>query len=167
VRLGDLNGDGIPDLFWTMHYEEIIAGMVLFGTRDGAHPVFVTDEQTCRVPELRDLNGDGKTDVVAYEVGALTLDECQGDVEAAPCQRMYATEWAVAWMQIADSFVNDPRRAKSFYANAAREYAMSARRIRGQSGNYDDGLRPSRCGLSMADRLDSLAARADSLAGKF
>src|SRR4026207_1770412 len=32
VEVRDLNGDGIPDLFWTLEREEIVAGMVLFGT---------------------------------------------------------------------------------------------------------------------------------------
>lgn len=163
ISLQDLNGDGIPDLFWTLQHEEIVAGMVLLGTANGARPVFVTDERTCRVPELRDVNGDGRPDVVNYESGALTHDECRGDALAEPCQRTYPTEWAVAWIQEADSFVNVPPRAKSFYSDRATAYEAAARQIRSRLASGGKPAPSPRCDLHLAAAIDSMAARAHAL----
>jgi hypothetical protein len=164
LELKDLNADGIPDLFWTLQYEEIIAGMVLFGTTNGARVEFVTSDRMCRVPELKDINDDGRPDVVSYESGALTFDECRGDALAEPCQRAYPTEWAVAWIQEADSFVNAPSRARRFYADRATEYEAAARQIRNQLANRARPAPSPRCDVHLAAAIDSMGVRARGLA---
>lgn len=164
IELEDFNGDSIPDLFWTLRYEEILAGMVLFGTSMGARPVFVTTDDACRLPEVRDINNDGRPDVISYEPGALPLDECRGDPLAEPCQRAYPTEWAVPWIQHADSFVNQPSLAKSFYSDRAKEYEAGADTLRERLARGGNGVPSPRCDARLASAIDSLAVRARRIA---
>jgi hypothetical protein len=160
VLLQDINDDGELDLFWTLHYEEIVAGMLLFADGSGARTAFVTGGETCRVPELQDVNGDGRVDVVTFTPGALPWDECSGDALAQSCQEAYPTEWADAWIQVADTFKVVPALAQSYYSDRAQRYEDAARELRARLESELRTTAPPRCDLNVAAALDSMAVRA-------
>lgn len=66
VKIGDVNGDGFPDLVLYNSYNAI--GYLLFGDGTGNFP---TGQSLFFGPgmdfvDLRDFNGDGKQDVILY-----------------------------------------------------------------------------------------------------
>jgi hypothetical protein len=161
VELVLVDGDEIPDLFWTLRFEEIIGGMLVVGTPTGAREAFLTDRSICSEPSLQDVNEDGLLDIVEYNTGALTRDECRGDALAMPCQQTYATDWAVAHIQIESGFTNDPSHATQFYLSRSEQYSRSAQQIR--QALEDRAAVSPRCDAAMALALDSMAVRAGQL----
>ncbi|MFQ5473861.1 MAG: hypothetical protein ACE5FA_13390 [Dehalococcoidia bacterium] len=162
VDLRYVNDDSLPDLFWTLRYEEIIGGMLLVAHADSALRVFVTGTEECSIPELVDLDSDGLLDVVRYTAGAITESECEGDALALMCQRQYTTDWATPLFQREGGFVEDVSAARSFYSARAAAHRASATRL---SQALASGSVPSaRCNETMLSDLRRMAERADSLA---
>lgn len=157
VRLALISDDGLPDLFWTLGYEEMLGGQLLLGTAAGARKAFASGSpEACRRPELRDVNGDGRLDVLNYVAGALPVEECSGDAGTQACRDAYPTEWVEVWLQHpGGDFRPGPAGASRWYRDLARRYAEAAATLRGAPRA---GV--ARCDPRVAAALDSLAARA-------
>lgn len=132
------------------------------GTATGAREVFLSDRAACAEPVLQDVNHDGRIDIVEYNAGALSMDECSGDALATPCQEEYSTDWAVVNVQADSGFNNEPAHAQQFYLDRAAEYSRSAEQIR-QALAAGSSVSP-RCNAEMAAALDSMATLAGQLA---
>lgn len=161
VRLLYWNDDSMPDLFLTSRYEEVIAGTLRIGTADGSKRIYEASELTCDPPELRDVDEDGKLDLIERLAGALATDECYGDPEAQRCQEHYPTEWQQVLVQRADSLVSAPNQVSRFYDSLAVEYSKAAADLRTALARGD--APSSRCNKEMADSLLVFAERARSI----
>lgn len=165
VLLSYINTDSTPDLFWTIRFEEIIGGMAILGVDDGARETFTTNAMVCDVPELLDVDGDGLKDVIDYQPGALTTEQCQGDAPSLLCQAKYPTEWVVTWLQRNDAFVLDTLGAGAFYQRLEIQYTDAATRLRRMIAQ--DSVPEAmllRCDQETARALEALAARAGRIA---
>lgn len=165
ARLVRINRDELPDLFWTVDFEELVGGMVLFASGDTARMAAATAaDEVCRPPELRHVTGDSLLDFVTFRPSALSADECRADAAAAPCVAAYPTEWAVAHVQEVDGFVDDPSKARAFYLAAARVYRAAADSlslaIRQRSG---PAAASPRCNSELAAQLRDMGYRARRL----
>jgi hypothetical protein len=153
-------GDSIPDLFVTMRDEEIVSGVLLVGTPAGATTAFETNPaETCRIPELRIDTASTRVSIVEHLVGAVTRDECAGDVTAAPCIATYPVEWLR--LRVFDrrgKETRDSGAARQFYAKQSGVYARGEQELRRALAA---GHPPSsRCDRRMADSLHAMAVRA-------
>ena len=154
-QLVDVSGDGLLDLFWTLEYEEIVTGMLIFQTRSGARPIWTASRESCRVPQLVDFTADRRPAVLEYVPGALRSVECFGDALAGPCQELYPTEWVNVWIVQSDSLVVARGEASDFYRELAGRYRNAATSIR--SALVQAKEHPARCNERMALALDSMA----------
>ena len=83
VALGDLNGDGMPDIVTANRYRNTVS--VLLGKGDGTFAAQV-DYGTGEGPEevaLGDLNGDGKLDIVTANIDSGTVSVLPGRGDGA------------------------------------------------------------------------------------
>jgi hypothetical protein len=153
--------DSIPDLFITVTWEEITLGELWLGRVREELLAFESAEDACRVPELRDVNADGRLDVVDWRAGAVTSSEC-GEMIVEVCRAMYPIEWPDVWIQTSTgTFMRDSTAAKTFYAAMARDYTMAALELRQAiSEGAQSELESSQCNDDMAEALDGMAKRA-------
>ena len=90
IAIGDLNGDGLPDLvlgeeWWTSSNPEVVGAEVAFGTGSGAFSTPVSFPGITYPLLIGDLNQDGLADIVAattdggYAGGQLAVLLNQGD----------------------------------------------------------------------------------------
>jgi len=159
------NGDAIPDLFFTIQWEEFVIGELWLGHRSDEIQAFDSSEWACRVPVLRDVNEDGRLDVIDHVAAALEPSECYGDPLAAVCQSAYPTEWPVVWIQLTSGvFLADSVAAASYYQRMAAEFASAAEALRKA---IRDGVGPPaaspRCDEAMANTLGAMASRAAAI----
>jgi hypothetical protein len=165
ARLAWINDDAKVDLFWTIDHEELVGGMVLLADGDSARVAYTSaPEEACRSPELIDVTGDGRLDIIQYLPYGFGSVECRMDAAAAPCIEVLPTEWAVVWGQTEDGFAPDPNRAQEFYARLADEYRQAAndleRAIRTSTGVA--ALSP-RCDRNLLRRLRELTSMAEAI----
>lgn len=156
LSIAFIDGDSIPDLFWSVDHEEVVGGMVLFGTNTGARQVFATDANACAPPELRDVNGDGRLDLLAYSAGVFPLETCRGDASTAACMASVPANWATAWVQADSTFRDDPSLARGFYRRMATDYHEAAQRVQDRLAGD--------CAAEVGARLETLSRRAAALA---
>lgn len=161
VRLALVSDDRLPDLFWTLGYEEVLGGQLLLGTAAGAREAFASGSpEACRRPELRDVNGDGWLDILNYVPGALPVEECSGDAATQACRDAFPTEWVDVWLQHpGGAFRPDSAGASRWYGDLARRYTEAASALRRARG---EGAAP--CDPRVEAALDSLAHRAREIA---
>lgn len=159
VDLRRIDGDTIPDLVWAIQYEEMVGGMVVLGRAQAAKEAFATRNEVCRGPELRDVNADGRLDVLEYLPGAFTFDQCANEATLQSCRARYPTDWVVAWLQRDSGFVNEPSLARDFYAAQETAFVAAARALRSQRAPAQPG-----CDAALANALDSLGREARRLA---
>lgn len=162
-QLRYIDGDSIPDLFVTLSDEEMISGSVLLGTTGVARVAYMTRSPVCLVPDLRDVNGDGKVDIVEHLPGAVSREECIGDAAAAPCMNRYHLTWERVLLQRPNGiFADDSGQAHAFYDSMSAEYTKAAGQL-----NLDllAGMVPStRCNAAMLVGIKQMASRAQRLA---
>lgn len=132
VNLADMTADGTLDLFVTFDYEEMRSGLLLRGTPDGSSLAFSTaQENTCRVPELLDANGDGRLDVIAYIQGPFTAEMCRGEERYDVCSTTYPLYWAEVHVQDrAGAFDPTTTGLTAFYRQLRDEYQAALERLR-------------------------------------
>jgi len=163
VRLALIDDDSIPDLFWTVNYEEIVGGELLLARRDTAVSVFRTSsDEGCRPPELRDVTGDGRPDILTYQPFAVPANECHGDAYVEECVAAYPTEWVRALVQHAGSFVEEPEMARGFYHLLESQYRAAAETL---EAALQKGSVPAGCDQQVANALHQLARRAKDASG--
>lgn len=165
VRLAMIDRDSVPDLFFTIRWEEFILGEVWLARGDSAVRAFSSANDACRIPELRDVNSDGLLDAIDWRAGALLAEECTGNVLAQACQEEYTTEWPEVWLQSHDgNFKRDSVGARTFYRDMAVRFADGARDLRSKRAASDG--RPSkldRCNDQVAASLEAMGRRADAI----
>ena len=159
------NEDSLPDLFFTIQWEEFIIGELWLGHRSEGIQAFESSERACRVPVLRDVNEDGRLDIIDYVASALEPSECYGDPLAAVCQSAYPTEWPVVWTQRTSGvFAADSLSAASYYEDMAADFASAAEALRTA---IRDGAGPPaaspRCDEAMVNTLAAMASRAAAI----
>lgn len=160
VRLEDITGDGVPDLFITFQFEEMTSGILLKGTAQGSSlQVFSTaGAVTCRVPELRDVNGDGKLDIVSYVAGAFDPAMCRSEGRYELCKDAYPMTWPeVHIQQTGGVFEQSTRGLTDFYKEWQNRYKDALHRLEREPV---DGP----CGSELLEPLERSAERAASLA---
>lgn len=160
VSLRTVDGDSLPDLFWTIRYDEIIGGMLLLGTDDGARTAFQTDERACRIPELVDVTQDGRLDLVEFLPGAFRPEDCQSDPLTILCQAAYPTEWPIVWVQNDSGFAPDLSKAHGFYSEQGAAFARASTQIRKQQAGTTVNEAESPCASRVADSLARMAVLA-------
>jgi hypothetical protein len=168
VRLAFIDPDSIPDLFFTVEYEEFIFGRVLLGGPAEVQEAFRSSENACRVPELRDVTGDGRLEILDFQTGALAVEECSGDPYAQRCQELFPTEWISVWsVQDGSQIRASGPGLRGFYANLALDYQRAAGELATILNAGDPGGRLSpRCDQSMVVALERMASRAESIANQ-
>jgi hypothetical protein len=166
VRLVDLNGDGSPDLFWTVDYEEIVGGMALLSDGDSARVAYASDDQeVCRPPQLEDVNSDGVLDLVRYIPFGLEPSLCRGDATTSVCQDL-PTEWREVWINTAGSFAPDSLAGARFYQSLASEYSRAATTLQHRVESLQrSGGQAGPCDSGVIERLRGMAERARRLGG--
>lgn len=165
AKLVFAKGDSLPDLFFTIQWEEFILGELWLGYPAEEILAFKSAEHACRVPVFRDVNEDGRPDLIDYVASALSPSECYGDPLAAVCQAAYPTEWPVVWIQrTSGAFMADSLAAASYYEAMAVEFAAAADALRRA---IREGVGPPatspRCDEAMANRLAEMARRAAAI----
>lgn len=162
VRLLMVNRDSAPDAFLTTAYENVISGTLLLAEGDSAHEVYSPHTNLCRVPELRDVDGDSLTDIVEYVPGVVPYSECTwGPYE---CQRRFQTEWVEFWLQRDGAFIRDNSAVSGSYADLARKYRQAAATLRGAISRGASAV-PQGCTGHSPLAFDSLARLAQRRAG--
>jgi len=166
VTLIMFNRDSLPDLFFTVRWEEFILGELWIARTTDQEMAFKSSDDACRVPEMRDVNGDGLLDIVDWRASALSASECAGDVLAAVCQHQYPTEWPDVWLQVPHGrLVRDSLGSREFYQEMAGAYTAGASALRHA---LNTSVAPSgeagRCNRGLLRSLEAMAARAQSIA---
>lgn len=166
VALGDIDDDSRVDLFYTVQYEEFIFGRLLLGGPHEAREAFRSSERACRVPELRDVTGDGQFEILDYEAVSLDPEECTGDPIATICQERFPTEWIQVYQLQADgAFRPDSLGARHFYREMADRYRAASAEL-AEALAIDRSLIGSpRCDEAMVAYLAEMAERARAIAG--
>lgn len=167
VKLEYIDGDSTPDLFFSVLWEEFIFGELWLGRGQQEIQAFKSADDACRISELRDVNGDGRADIVDWRAGALRPGECYGDVLAAVCQRTYPTDWPDVWIQAANGdFARDSVAAQSFYRTMSAAFAQGARALRATLREHAELPADSqRCDENLAKAIETMARRSDVIAG--
>lgn len=164
VSLTKFNGDSIPDLFWTMRYEEILEGSLLLGTQIAAREAFSVSDSSCSVPQMRDVTDDGQMEILEYVAGALSPEECLGDAWATACQKRFPTEWVRVWVLEEGEIEIDREHSKSFYASLAEDYETASKELGSMLAQDPAEIPSPRCNMEMVKALDELALRAHAIA---
>lgn len=168
VRLVFIDPDSLPDVFFTVEYEEFIFGRALVGGPAEAQEVFRSSENACRVPELRDVTGDGRLEILDFQAGALGVEECSGDPYAQRCQELFPTEWISVWsVQDGSQIRTRGPGLRGFYADLALDYQRAAGNLATilDAGDPAGRLSP-RCDQSMVVALEIMASRAEAIANQ-
>lgn len=163
AKLRDVNGDGTPDLFWSIEYEGLVGAMVVFRGKDGITELFA-DVKHCLSPELQAV--DQRQLIVAYLSGAYSSDDCE-DPRAQVCLRRFQIVWP-QFYQVEGKALIEARREPAFYRNLSERYRRDAdelQRLVDAEQNIDEASRVySRCPAETPQRMRKLADSALALA---
>jgi len=164
VRLLYTTLDSVPMMWITLADEEMLSGSLYAGVGAGVQLTYQSGDDICKLPELRDVNGDGMLDIVEHMPGAVRGDQCRGDAAVQPCMdRYHLTSEAVLLQNAIGVFTRDSSHESSFYDSLASQYAKSADQLQ-----RDLALRttPSvSCNSAMLLAVLDLRKRARRLAG--
>lgn len=163
VNLLDIDGDAIPDLYYTLEFEGFILGRLWLGRSDSEVQAFRSAADVCRIPELRDVTGDGLLDVVDFTAFGLSAAECSESFEAETCRNTYPTDWPVVWVQRkAGQFVADSSLARPYYRDVAATFRSAARELRLAILKGTWTASP-RCSEGLAKAIERMAQRAGAI----
>lgn len=155
ARLIYFDEDSLPDLFWTLQFEEFLGGVLLLAVGETAHRyLFRSPGTDCAVPELRDIDSDGHLELIEFAVGALDRAECSGDPIADVCKERFLTDWLIVHRLEDGELVQIT--PSEFYSDLAQRYEGDAQTLRDELGMQGNALSP-RCNASMATTLERLA----------
>lgn len=165
-EFADLNGDAVDDLFWSMEYEEIVGGMVVFNAegRPVERPLTLAQ---CAAPVL-------KKDTAGYLITAFgpalySKDKCR-DVDVGICDVEHVTTWPHAF-RIVGLELQEEQLPSETYSVLAEAYLHQAAKL---DSLMREGTRPrvafegetyeSMCGKDFAVHMRVLADSARRLA---
>ncbi len=164
ARLLFANNDSLPDLWVTVDFEEMLSAELLLDLHDSVSKRYESGLGTCALPELRDVNRDGRIDIIEHLAGAIGRGECRGDAAAAPCVHAYHLTWERVLFQGPDgAFAQDAAAGARFYDSLSTVYRASANAL---AQALRAGHTPAaRCNGDMLQAIDGLEHRAAQLAG--
>ncbi len=159
VMFASVNEDSLPDLLFALEYEETVGGAVLLGAPvDTATRAYQSFSGFCRAPEFRDVDGDGRVEVIEFSPGAVSLEGCLLDGPDEGCARQFQTEWRVAlsFDVRTRTYRLDSTSHRAFYQVEAARLDSVATAMRS---------RPDACSANAIARLDAMLVRARLLGG--
>jgi len=164
VRLEDFNADQIPDLFWTIDYDEFVGGMLVLHRSEGAIELHPGVEE-CQTPRIEKI---GHTyQLVVYEPGVYSAEECVEPV-IRRCLSTIPGSWP-RYFAVEGNELKEIQRDPSYYRDLAIHYREAAdllERLIEDGAELPGTNTPANyCGEGTPEKLRQLADRADGMAG--
>jgi hypothetical protein len=164
LRLADMNKDGRVDLFWSIAFEEIVGGSVVFYSPSGPVAVPIPIDE-CAQPQLTS-DSLGYL-VIAQGAGVVAADQCN-EMDAEICANDAFSTWPRYFRPVANSLVEEPG-SKNKYTALANEFDKSAQMVDSiyhaeSTGAKKDARLEEICGREFPQRLRALADSARNVA---
>lgn len=159
ARWFEIVGSSRPAFIYTVDYpSEGVVRSEILASPDTLYRVVYSDVETCKAAEIRDVDGDGEVELLAYSdqpPNAMCISECHIDLEerfGLPMAWVEVRRWnGQAWEPVTDGVA-------AYYSKLAELYERAAQ--------WAEESPAWTCGPKGAEFLRRWASRAKSLAVK-